>query len=180
MDLSLSSDEKQVLLHALGCAHKQLMGPGQREQSQFYRNRYFCYDLTSPWFLVCSKLREKGLLLLEKGDYGCFNVTEKGIESILSKKEMEFRRRIRTYDDVIVRNPVFIKRVGYPLCKEDMIRNVMNPYDRTRIDEFIRHFGLSVNASYKGETVYDRIVDALALGMLHNAQSEAQSPEKRS
>jgi hypothetical protein len=96
-------------------------------------------------------------------------VTDKGIEAVLSKKELAYRKRIRISDDVIVRNPVFVKRVGYPLCKEDIIRNVMTTNDRSRIDEFIRHFGLSVNASYKGEIVYDRIVDALALGMLHNS-----------
>lgn len=89
------------------------------------------------------------------------------------------RNIIRINDRVKIITPDVFIRCGYPLTKEDMLRNELKQSDVKRIEDFLSEFGIyphffhvvgtDITQYLENKTytqVFDRVADAIAYGLL--------------
>lgn len=125
--MNISASQRIILQHALGL----------HLAKKPYRNYYYQYlsdinlkDLVDKEYMTVQKHPSPFINSLN-----LFKVTQKGIDLVYTspkKKEV-----IRVGDKVKIVNPKLIKRIGYPLDIETVIRNQMTKDDADKIDKLI-------------------------------------------
>jgi hypothetical protein len=114
---------------------------GLQKKDKPFRNFYMVYN-TSNQLPDLYRLVSLGYMESNRDLPGSmalsFKATQKGIDLVYSPKKKKNKKDvIRIGDKVKIINPKIIKRVGYPKCAEDIIRNDMTRADASSIDSLI-------------------------------------------